>query len=305
MRLAFSPDGTRLAIIARDRAIELWDVRTFRLIRRFEGNTAVTRGLAFTPDGKRLASTSIDGRVRLWDVETGREALLLPGRNRGARDVIFSRDGTRLATGDADVKLWDARPWTPEAAIEREALGLLDSLFAMPLCKADVLDYLRHAPTIRPRARQLALSLMDLDRYREVADPETYHRESWAIVRRPYLNAFQYRFALLQAEHACRLDPDRENYRLGLGAARYRAGRYREAVETLGTADRLDKGSPAVLAFLAMAHHQLGQPEKARTALARLRQGLDQPRGTEDAETLGLVHEAEALIAPRAATTER
>jgi hypothetical protein len=45
-----------------------------------------------------------------------------------------------------------------------------------------------------------------------------------------------------------------------------------------------------------MAHHQLGQREKARAALARLRQSLDQPRGTKDAETLGLVHEAEALI---------
>src|SRR5262249_29115635 len=151
----------------------------------------------------------------------------------------------RLATGDNDNKgmLRDARPWTPEAAIEREALGLLDSLFAKPLRKADVLDYLKSSPTIRPPARDLALSLVD--GYHEETNPETYHQASWALVRQPYLNAFQYRFALLQAEHACRLAPNRQEYRVGLGAALYRAGHCREAIESLGAADQPDRSSPA------------------------------------------------------------
>jgi predicted Zn-dependent protease len=219
--------------------------------------------------------------------------------------VTFSPDGSRLATADLDckLKLWDARPLTQEAAIEREALGLLDSLFARPLRKADVIDYLRTAPTIRPRARQLALSLVE--GYHEETNPETYYLESWALVRQPYLNAVQYRFALLQAEHACRLAPDRQEYRISLGAALYRAGRYREAIETLGKADRLDKSSPAALAFLAMAHHRQGQREQARANLAHLHKLFDQPRGMKDAEALDLMHEAEALIAPPKATTER
>jgi WD40 repeat protein len=304
-RLAFSPDGSRLATTAPDRTIRIWDVRTGDAIRKFEGNTAELRALAFTPDGKRLASTSSDGTVKLWDVATGQEALSLRGHMSQAHGAAFSPDGSRLATADYDckLKLWDARPWTPDAAIEREAIGLLGSLFAKPLGKADVIDYLKNAPTIRPRARDLALSLVD--RYHEETDSELYHRESWALVRQPRLNAIQYRFALLQAEHVCRLAPDRQEYRLGLGAALYRAGRYQEAIETLGRADRLDKGSPARLAFLAVAHHQLGQREEARSALAQLRQILDEPRGTKDAESLDLMHEAQALIAPQAATTER
>ncbi len=119
------------------------------------------------------------------------------------------------------------------------------------------------------------------------------------------MNAFQYRFALLQAEHACRLAPDRQEYRTGLGAALYRAGRSRAAIEALGTADRSDKGSPAVLTFQALAHHRLGQHEQAKADLARLREVLNQPRWSKDAEALDLMHEAQALIAPPRATTER
>jgi predicted NACHT family NTPase len=303
---AFTPDGSRIATATEDRTIKLWDVRTGQQIRPgFVGNTATIAGLAFTPDGKRLASVSKDGTVKFWDVESRQEVLVLRGHGSWGMSAALTPDGTRLATADNDCKLkvWDARPWTSEAAVEREVLGLLDSLFAKPLRKDDVLDYLRNAPTIRPRARQLALSLVG--RYHEETNPEIYHQESWALVRQPYLNSFQYRFALLQAEHACRLARDRQDYRIGLGAALYRDRRYQEAIETLEKADRLDKDSPAALAFLAMAHHQLGQREKARAALARLRQSLDQPRGTQAAETLGLVHEAQALIAPPRATTER
>jgi WD40 repeat protein len=302
--LAFSRDG-RLAIAAPGHTIELRDARTGRLISPFTGNTAPVAGLSFTPNGKRLASTSMDGTVKLWDAATGQEALVLRGHISSVWGVAFSPDGTLLATADNDsrLNLWDARPWTPEAAIEREALGLLDSLFAKPLCKADVIDYLRNAPTIRPQARQLALSLVD--RYHEETNPEMYHQESWALVRQPYLNTFQYRFALLQAEHACRLAPDKKDYRIGLGAARYRAGRYREAIDTLGAADQPDRSSPAALAFLVMAHHRLGQREQARAALVRLREALDQPRGMKDTETLDLMHEAQALIASQVAANER
>jgi tetratricopeptide (TPR) repeat protein len=128
---------------------------------------------------------------------------------------------------------------------------------------------------------------------------------SWALVRQPYLNAIQYRFALLQAEHACRLAPDRPEYRLGLGAALYRLGHYREPIEALAAADRNGKGSPAALAFQALAHHLLGQYEQARAKLAHLHKVLDQPRGMKDAEALDLMGEARALIAPQAATTDR
>src|SRR5262249_19047754 len=147
------------------------------------------------------------------------------------------------------VRVWDARPWTPEAAFEREALGLLDFLFAKPLCKADVRQYMNSSPTIRPQARDLALSL--LDRYHAETDPERYQQAAWTVVRQPYLNAFQYQSALRQAETACRLAPQRGLYLTALGMAQYRAGQYPAARATLAQADLLRRAGAAGLPFLA------------------------------------------------------
>ena len=304
--VTFSPNGDRLVSAGWEEKIRVWDAATGQPLAVLEGHTSHVWSLAFSPDGTRLASASRDGYVKVWDMGRYQEAISLKGYVSTFGQITFSPDGARLASASRDgtVRVWDARPWDQgEAPAEREALGLLDFLFAKPLSKADVRQYLRTSPTITPRARQLALSLAD--RYHEETNPETYHQESRALVRQPYLNAFQYRFALLQAEHACRLASDRHEYRIGLGAALYRAGRYREAIDTMGTADRSDEGSPAALAFRALAHHQLEQHAQAKADLARLREILNQPRWSKDAEALDLMHEAEALIAPSKATTER
>ena len=45
--------------------------------------------------------------------------------------------------------------------------------------------------------------------------------------------------------------------------------------------------------------------EQDRTVLGRLRALFDQPHRVKDSEAIDLMHEAEALIAPRRVTTER
>jgi WD40 repeat protein len=65
--VAFAPDGKSLAVGDGNGLITLWDVKTAKVIGKFEGHRAPVAGLAWTPDGTVLASSSADGSVLLWD----------------------------------------------------------------------------------------------------------------------------------------------------------------------------------------------------------------------------------------------
>jgi WD40 repeat protein len=72
-RLAFSPDGTRLASTHADQQegdgrICLWDVATGAELACFGGHSTWITALAFAPDGTRLATASQDETVLIWDV---------------------------------------------------------------------------------------------------------------------------------------------------------------------------------------------------------------------------------------------
>jgi DNA-binding beta-propeller fold protein YncE len=229
--LVFSPNGERLATGSMDTTIRVWDTKTGKeILPPLTGHKSAVYSVAFSPDGKRLASGG-GGSLKVWDATTGKEILSLASHDSSVFAVAFSPDGHRLASDSGDgVRIWDARPLTQERAEEDKALGLLASLFAKPLRKADVREFLNTTPTLPPAVQQKALAL--LERYREETSPEAYHQASWAVVWQPYLNDIQYRFALHQAETACRLAPESAWYRTTLGAAQYRAGQYREALAT-------------------------------------------------------------------------
>src|SRR5262249_49458797 len=157
-----------------------------------------------------------DHTLRIWDVTTGQDALCLKGHTGWVHGVAFGPSGTKVASAGADqtIKIWDAAPLTPEARDEREATGLLAGLFSKPLCRADVIDFLKTTPTIHPPVLQKALALVD--RYREEKNSPRYHQAAWDTVRRPYLTASPYRLALSQAETACRLAPGEGKYTITL-----------------------------------------------------------------------------------------
>jgi WD40 repeat protein/serine/threonine protein kinase len=301
--LALSPDGRWLATAAGEweehGEIQLWDLAEGRAVRTLRGHSHLITGLAFSPDGTRLASAGYDHVVKLWDPSTGQELRTLPGQRRFLC-VAFSPDGTRLVAGCQDnpitqeltLKVWDARPPTEGLRGEREALAVLDHLFARPLCRADVWEHLRGPAVLSPPARERALALVE--RYPEETDPERFYQASWGVACRPWCNAVQYRFALQQANAACRLCPEQSRYRTARGAAEYRLGQYGEAGTILRGAGPL---SPAGLAFLAMTQQRLGKHQEARATLARLREVAAKRQGGEDEETESLRREAESLIA--------
>jgi len=192
------------------------------------------------------------------------------------------------------VRIWDAAPWDREAPTEREAQGLLEFLLSKPLPKPDVIAYVNQSPTINPHVRRKALSLVD--HYREETNADAFQKACWAAVRSPYLNPFQYRFALAQAEAACQLAPARLEHQTTLGMAQYRLGHFQDALATLERADAVNKGMPSNLAFLAMARFRLRQEKLASTTLTHLRQTIKEPRWAASEEARGFLAEAEAFV---------
>ena len=111
--VAFSQDGSTLAIGDRNGGIQLWDTTTSRQQADLEGHgggkDSEILALAFSPDGKILASGSEDKTVRLWDTQNHTKLGTLRGHTGWVTAVAFSEDGNTFASGDASktIKLWD------------------------------------------------------------------------------------------------------------------------------------------------------------------------------------------------------
>jgi WD40 repeat protein/serine/threonine protein kinase len=297
--IALHRDGNLLAAACSDHTLRLWDLAAGREVRTFLGHLDNVWSVAFHPDGTRLASAGWDQTVRLWDTATGLELATLKGHPDRVLGVAFSPDGHLLASAggiDQTVRLWDARPVTPEAGAEVEAVGLLDSLFARPLPRAEVIAAVRRDKTIGDATRQAALALVD--RYAEETDARKYNAAAWPVVRQPYANAVVREFALAQATESCRREPENAGYLATLGVAQYRLGLDREALATLrraGIASN-NNASPIVVAFLAMTLYRLDQKDEARTTLDRLRDAAKRPEWTSNEEVRACVCEAERAI---------
>ena len=77
--VAFSPNGTLLAIGSDDTTIKLWRVSDGAFVRTLAGHTSSVNSIAFSPDGTLLVSGSSDRTVRLWRVSDGTLARTLSG----------------------------------------------------------------------------------------------------------------------------------------------------------------------------------------------------------------------------------
>ncbi len=308
--VAFSPAGKTLASVGGDfqtfgksgEAI-LWSAATGRLMHQLLGHSAVVSGAAFSPDGSRLATASFDRTIRLWDTSSGQEVFTLRGHLNGVICVAFSPDGQRIISGSMDqtAKVWDTSKATALELLQRVAADLVASVFQTRLLKTDVIEQIRRDPKLDEPLRQLALEIAN----RSIEDPNLLNDTSWLLGRDPDQTREKYLRAVHYAEVACKLAPDDLSFVVTRGAARYRAGRYREALADLDRPPLRDAMAPegqlpARLAFLAMAQHQLGQKDIARSTLAQLRDVMRALPWNADAESKALLAEAVALIGPTA-----
>ncbi len=95
--LAFSPDGTLLAVAFRDHTTVLWDVAKREQFGALRGHHEAVADVAFSPDGEWIATGSLDYTARIWETRTGQSVATLFNDGPALR-VQWSPTGDYLAT---------------------------------------------------------------------------------------------------------------------------------------------------------------------------------------------------------------
>jgi WD40 repeat protein len=330
--VAFSPDGTRIATGSRDNT-KVWDARTGTALLDLKGHTNLVESVAFSPDGTRIVTGTRDQAVKMWDARTGQEVngerippTPWPGQispdgrwiahvagsrvelislQPDAEELEYRRVHTRPNIGrylegyDAAIKAEDHfaacfydNLLPPPVRARHLAEPIVTSLIARLLLRDDVLAALEAQPAADP---QIQAACLELARAWTDSDSD-WNSVAWSLVRKPGQPEANYRRAQRLAEAACRLQPDSALYLNTLGVAQYRLGLVAEALATLTRSDALNQGKePADLAFLALAQSHLGQSEKARATLLRLREVMKSPQHVVNSEARALMREAETI----------
>ena len=109
--LAFSPDGSVLAVAGRDEMVRLIDPVSGETARTLVGHEGRVNQVDFSPGGEWLFSAGDDGTLMQWELATGARISVFGDSSIGkvtAMDV--SPDGRRIVSsgGVGVVNLWDA-----------------------------------------------------------------------------------------------------------------------------------------------------------------------------------------------------
>jgi WD40 repeat protein/serine/threonine protein kinase len=101
IRMAFSPDGGKLALGGHQGEVALMNVHPLGSVAMLGRHLNHVQAVTFSPDGKLIAAASDDATVGIWDVEKSGFAARLV-HNAPVLSVAFSPDGKQLVTAGQD-----------------------------------------------------------------------------------------------------------------------------------------------------------------------------------------------------------
>ncbi|HLY12537.1 MAG TPA: c-type cytochrome domain-containing protein [Planctomycetota bacterium] len=87
--LAFTADGSLLASAAADKFARVFDVKTGKLVRSFEGHTNHVLGVAWNRTGRTLATAGADDVIKVWSLESGQQIRTIPGFTKQATALRY------------------------------------------------------------------------------------------------------------------------------------------------------------------------------------------------------------------------
>jgi len=128
-RFAWSPDGERVAVVAGDPLVRVFDARTGHLWRTY---TLTRRQLDvdWTPDGSRVV-TATSGFAYVWFARSRPDTFDLAGHSGAVRSLRATDAGDRMLSASADgtARVWSIARGESAPALEHGA-ALVDARFA-------------------------------------------------------------------------------------------------------------------------------------------------------------------------------
>ncbi|EHK48663.1 hypothetical protein TRIATDRAFT_53809 [Trichoderma atroviride IMI 206040] len=109
--MVFSPDGTLLASVSIDGAVQIWNLETGRCTQTLHVHPASVYSVTFRPNSSNLIiSGREDDSIHVWDTSTNQMLQTLKGHGDAICAIVFSpNNNDLLASGswDQTVRIWD------------------------------------------------------------------------------------------------------------------------------------------------------------------------------------------------------
>ena len=148
--IAFTPDGSRMAVALDNGSIQIRNAEDLSLADKIELPGPVN-SISLSPDGKKIAAGvaeagNDDGVVYIWDLDNHELLLKFSAHRYSVPSVDFSPDGRFLATGavDRSVKVWDSQTGALIETLSQDGQGTAvkfspdGSLLASGLCSESI-----------------------------------------------------------------------------------------------------------------------------------------------------------------------